>query len=1270
GRFRYLVDIVGTDSLLTLPGDAESWPQDVEADGKRIAVTGKEENPSIHLSPGAHVITGNFDWRELPQNLIVPKATGILQLKLSGATIPGAKPDEEGRLMLRRQESSGEAEESLNLRRYRLIEDSVPLQATAHFDLGFSGKGREITIPNALLPGYIPLEINSPLPARLDANGSLHIQALPGQWVITLSGRMMTPATQLELPKAESTIEEVWSFKPRNDLRVVTIDGVPTVDAKQVPMPAEWQAYPAYLMNSGSSLHLKEVRRGDSDPKPDQLTLARQLWLDFDGGGYTVSDHITGRLSRSQRLEMMPAQSLGRVANEGVDQLVTRLQPQGPAGVEIRSGSNIDADSRINSDNRNLSATGWLHDFNGLSMTLHLPPGWQLAHASGTDQVNGAWSSQWTLFDFFFVLLATLATGKLFGWKIGGLALVALIITWHSDDAPTLLWVALLAVTAIWRALGAGKLKRLADWLRWIVLCALGFMLLAFSVNQVRYALYPSLELSSSHYNMAPAPAPIETKEIEEVKPSPPPPAMPDVPPPEAMIQSRQVGVVSSMMLSKASPDKLNRIDPGAKVQTGPGLPTWQWRQASLSWQGPVQQSQQVHLWLISPGGNVLLNIARVLLSFVLFWRLSGLTIPRLRKTITAAPVMILPLVMILTFSAVPQNAQAQANDSSPPDSAILNELREKITTAPDCLPNCAELARLLVSAAGDNVALRLEVHTQANVLIPLPGQPSEWLPQEVEIDGKRASLRRDDNGMLWLMTPIGVHQITMLSKVDKATSLQISLPLRPRAVQSKLDGWLMSGLDERGLAGDALQIARVSKKETKSSDTLERDSLPPFVRIERHISLDQVWGINTRISRVGPSQAPIMVRIALLDGEAVTSSSIKVDGNFAIVNLGAAAETEFTSTLKPAAGMTLVASGEANQIETWGLEVSPMWHVNFSGLAATHPEENALRFSEWHPWQGESVKIAVTKPAGVEGQTLTIDLAKMTVQPGARATDVALLLTMRSSQGGQHAITLPEGSELQGVTINGQNQSISLEGRTLRLPLMPGAQSVEIHWRQAEGIDSFFKTPIVDLGSPGVNSQLEIKVPDSRWVLLVGGPRLGPAVLFWGSALVMLVVAVALSRSKLAPLGLSAWFLLGMGLTQSSMLASVVVAAWFFAIVGRQRYTSNLNKRADYAVKGLLGVWTIAVIAIIFSALQHGLLGFPDMQISGNNSSADSLDWYKDRWASQLPTAWAVSIPVLAYRLLMLLWALWLAKSILTWAKWAWSTFTEKKPPEPLAVE
>ncbi len=68
-----------------------------------------------------------------------------------------------------------------------------------------------------------------------------------------------------------------------------------------------------------------------------------------------------------------------------------------------------------------------------------------------------------------------------------------------------------------------------------------------------------------------------------------------------------------------------------------------------------------------------------------------------------------------------------------------------------------------------------------------------------------------------------------------------------------------------------------------------------------------------------------------------------------------------------------------------------------------------------------------------------------------------------------------------------------------------------------------------------------------------------------------------------------------------------------------------------------------------LFGAVQDGLLGYPDMQVAGNQSSAYDLKWYQDRADASLPTAWILSVPLMAYRVLMLLWSLWLAFALLT---------------------
>src|SRR5262249_34979920 len=140
-------------------------------------------------------------------------------------------------------------------------------------------------------------------------------------------------------------------------------------------------------------------------------------------------------------------------------------------------------------------------------------------------------------------------------------------------------------------------------------------------------------------------------------------------------------------------------------------------------------------------------------------------------------------------------------------------------------------------------------------------------------------------------------------------------------------------------------------------------------------------------------------------------------------------------------------------------------------------------------------------------------DRSVLTLVPGLRATDVALALSFRSSQGGQHFVTLPEGAELTKLSLDDREQPLRQEGVRVPIPLAPGAHAAALEWREPRGIRAWFRGSAVDLGAPSVNAHVELHVPDGRWVLFAGGPRLGPSVLFWSMLLIVAGLAVALGR-------------------------------------------------------------------------------------------------------------------------------------------------------------
>jgi len=202
--------------------------------------------------------------------------------------------------------------------------------------------------------------------------------------------------------------------------------------------------------------------------------------------------------------------------------------------------------------------------------------------------------------------------------------------------------------------------------------------------------------------------------------------------------------------------------------------------------------------------------------------------------------------------------------------------------------------------------------------------------------------------------------------------------------------------------------------------------------------------------------------------------------------------------------------------------------------------------------------------------------------------------------------------------------------------------------------------SPDVNIGIHNVNNSTKIHLGNDRWVLFVGGPRIGPAVLFWGEIILLIFIAIGLGKIKSIPLKHYHWFLLGVGLTQIPLIMALIVFGWLFAFLARDKYLNSVKPVLFNIGQILLGLLSFIALGFLFFAIQQGLLGSPEMQITGNESTAYLLNWYQDRATELLPTAWILSVPLIVYRLLMLAWALWIAFSLINWLRWGWSCFSK----------
>src|SRR3989449_1241356 len=305
GRFAqdWLVQRAG---WVPLPGDAARAPLDVRADGKPAAVTLRSGVPSVRLERGAHTVSGTFAWDSLPELLPIPAETGLVSLALNGKPVAFPNRDPQGQLWLQRRMVASTEESRLDVVVHRRVIDDIPLQLVTRVELKVAGPGREMLLGRALPDGFVPLSLASPLPSRLEPDGHLRVQVRPGTWVLELTARHEGPVSALALGAAEGPwgAEEVWVFDARTDLRLASVEGGPAVDPQQTELPEEGRAPPAHALAPGPALAPVRERRCDPRSRPDRLSLHRTWGLDFDGGGVTVKDRISGPTTRTRRPEM------------------------------------------------------------------------------------------------------------------------------------------------------------------------------------------------------------------------------------------------------------------------------------------------------------------------------------------------------------------------------------------------------------------------------------------------------------------------------------------------------------------------------------------------------------------------------------------------------------------------------------------------------------------------------------------------------------------------------------------------------------------------------------------------------------------------------------------------------------------------------------------------------------------------------------------------------------------------------------------------------
>src|SRR5690606_5294254 len=518
--------------------------------------------------------------------------------------------------------------------------------------------------------------------------------------------------------------EEVWSFEGVDRLRVAAAEGPESIDPAQSNVPAQWHAYPAFRMPAAATLNVVERSRALANPDDNKLTLSRQVWLDFNHDGYTVTDEISGRLNRDWRLDMMPPYLLesARIINET---LLVTAAPNDASGVELRDRNlHLSTIARVERARAALPATGWSTRFDGAQGNLHLPPGHRLLGAPGADFAYGSWMDRWGLWNLFGVLVVIVLAHWIAGPVVAAVAALALVLLYQEAPPVIWLWANAIAAIALFRAVPEGRLRGFAGRYRIASFVVLALVLLPLLIGQLRLAIYPQLDAPTYGFGaliergfgggeaMRMETPPLVYREdmqvqTESMPAAPPPPPRPAAEKAESDDGSsfREVQVTGSRILYTSVS---NRYAAGTQLQAGPGVPNWQYNSYQFGWSGPVEPEQDVRfIWL----GPIAMGIWRILgvLATVLFAVLLARTafnfpldIPGLPHTLrraltrggTAGTAGIVAALLLVTPA---DPAQAQGF----PTTEMLNELRTRLTAPPACRSFCSEITSATVRANG-----------------------------------------------------------------------------------------------------------------------------------------------------------------------------------------------------------------------------------------------------------------------------------------------------------------------------------------------------------------------------------------------------------------------------------------------------------------------------------------------------------------------------------------------------------------------------------------
>ena len=156
------------------------------------------------------------------------------------------------------------------------------------------------------------------------------------------------------------------------------------------------------------------------------------------------------------------------------------------------------------------------------------------------------------------------------------LALFTLVLMFHEAGAPRIVWLHILGALALVQVLPEGWIKRIASvWFYGSVVFLL-VMVIPFMVHQIRTGIFPQLEYQRPVPGFAQTAVHMQTEMLDEETAGEE--ATPKEIAPDRRMKRSYISDAALPLKARSKKGGLGQ-DPNALIQTGPGLPSWSWKQ-------------------------------------------------------------------------------------------------------------------------------------------------------------------------------------------------------------------------------------------------------------------------------------------------------------------------------------------------------------------------------------------------------------------------------------------------------------------------------------------------------------------------------------------------------------------------------------------------------------------------------------------------------------------------------------------------------------------